>query len=83
MAAGWSLEREAYVQPGEDLLDGQWEVTACLAPSFGQQIEKHVNDERERSVVFALRDACEASLKGVEGGQKGIRAMDVWVASFV
>jgi hypothetical protein len=83
LAAGWSLEREAYVQPGEDLLDGQWEVTACLAPSFGQQIEKHVNDERERSVVFALRDACEASLKGVEGGQKGIRAMDVWVASFV
>lgn len=83
LAAGWSLEREAYVQPGEGLLDGQWEVIACLAPSFGQEVEKHVNDERERSVVFALQDACEASLTSVEGGQKGIRAMDVWVASFV
>ena len=83
LAAGWSLEREAYVQPGEGLLDGQWEVIACLAPSFGQEVEKHVNDERGRSVVFALQDACEASLTSVEGGQKGIRAMDVWVASFV
>ena len=83
LAAGWSLEREAYLQPEEGLLDGQWEVSACLDPSFEQQVEKHVNDERERSVVLALQDACEASLKGVAGGEKKIRPMDVWVASFV
>ncbi|KAF2994787.1 hypothetical protein E8E13_000583 [Curvularia kusanoi] len=83
LAAGWSLETETYVQPTEGLLDGQWEVDACLSPTFGMQIEEHVSDERERSVVNALRDACEANLKTVKGGQNGVRAMDVWVASFI
>jgi hypothetical protein len=64
-------------------MDGQWEVSACLSPSFEREVKEQVSDERERAVVIALRDACEASLEGVEGGRKGVRAMDVWVASFV
>ena len=83
LAAGWQLESETRVQCGEGLLDGQWEVSACLSSSFGREVEEQVSDERERGVVFALRDACEASLEGVQGGQKGVRGMDVWVASFV
>ncbi|CAD0090950.1 unnamed protein product [Aureobasidium vineae] len=83
LAAGWQLEHETRVQPSEGLLDGQWEVSACLSTSFEQEIEDKVSDERERGVVFALRDACEASLEGVQGGRKGVKAMDVWVASFV
>ncbi|KAF2850550.1 hypothetical protein T440DRAFT_91514 [Plenodomus tracheiphilus IPT5] len=83
LAAGWQLENETRVQSGEGLLDGQWEVSACLSSSFEREVEEHVSDERGKGVVFALRDACEASLESVQGGQKGVRGMDVWVASFV
>lgn len=83
LAAGWQLESEARVQGGEGLLDGQWEVSACLSSSFEREIEEQVSDERERAVVLASRDACEASLDGVQGGRKGVRAMDVWAATFV
>lgn len=81
-AAGWQLERETRVEAGEGLLDGQWEVSACLSPSFEKQVREEVADERERDVVLALRDACEAKLRVVPGGLKGLRSMDVWVASF-
>jgi hypothetical protein len=83
LAAGWQLETETRVQGGEGLLDGQWEVSACLSSSFKKEVEEQVSDERERDVVLALRDACEASLEGVQGGRKGVRCMDIWVASFV
>lgn len=83
VTAGWQLETEARIEAGEGLLDGQWEVSACLSPSFEKQTEEHVSDERERGVVLALRDACEASLENVPGGKHGVRGMDIWVASFV
>ncbi|OJJ45974.1 hypothetical protein ASPZODRAFT_159594 [Penicilliopsis zonata CBS 506.65] len=83
LAAGWQLESETRVQCGEGLLDGQWEVSACLASSFEREVEENVDDKRDQAVVLALRDACEASLESVQGGKKGVRAMDVWVASFV
>ena len=83
LAAGWRLESETRVQCVDGLLDGQWEVSACLSPSFERQVEEQVGDERERAAILASRDACEASLEGVQGGRKGVKAMDVWVASFV
>ncbi|KAJ6043160.1 uncharacterized protein N7446_001356 [Penicillium canescens] len=83
LAAGWQLEGETLVQGGEGLLDGQWEVSACLSSSFEREVEEFVSDERERAVVLASRDACEASLEGIQGGRKGVRAMDVWAANFV
>lgn len=83
VAAGWQLESEDYVEAGEGLLDGQWEVAACLSASFEKEVEERVSDDRERAVVLALRDACEASVKRVQGDVKAVRAMDVWVASFV
>ncbi|KAJ4289569.1 hypothetical protein N0V90_010898 [Kalmusia sp. IMI 367209] len=82
LAAGWQLESETRVQSGEELSDGQWEVYACLSSSFEKEVEEQVSDERERGVVLALRDACEASLEGVQGGWKGVRGMDIWIANF-
>jgi hypothetical protein len=82
IAAGWTLESETHVQPEEELLDGRWEVSTCLSTSFEKDVEEHVSDERERSVILALRDACEASLEGVQRGLEGVMSMDVWVASF-
>lgn len=81
--AGWHLQSETRVEGGEGLLDGQWEVSACLSPSFFAMIEQRVKDDREREVVLALRYACEASVEGVSGGREGVRAMDVWTASFI
>ena len=83
LAAGWQLESEGRVQGGEGLSDGRWEVAACLAPSFEQQVEEQVTDMREREVVLALRDACQASVETLQGGRDAVSAMDVWVASFV
>ncbi|THW27720.1 S-adenosyl-L-methionine-dependent methyltransferase [Aureobasidium pullulans] len=83
VAAGWQLKSEHLIPTGDGLLDGQWEVAACLSASFEREVEECVKDEREKGVVFALRDACEASLEGVKGGTKGVRSMDVWVARFV
>ncbi|KAI5200237.1 hypothetical protein AUEXF2481DRAFT_104342 [Aureobasidium subglaciale EXF-2481] len=81
--AGWRLEREDQIESGEGVLDGQWEVSACLSSSFGKEIEECVNDRKERSVVQALRDACEASVGGEKVGRQSVRSMDVWVATFV
>ncbi|KAH7079877.1 S-adenosyl-L-methionine-dependent methyltransferase [Paraphoma chrysanthemicola] len=81
--AGWVLESEDRVPCVEGLLDGRWEVGACLSERFEREVRECVADERERNVVLALRDACEASLEVVEGGKDGVRAMDVWVANFV
>jgi hypothetical protein len=83
LSAGWELESETRVQAQEGLLDGQWEVSACLSASFEKEVEKYVLDEREKGVALALRDACEASLQGVPGGRKGVHSMDIWIASFV
>jgi len=83
LAAGWRLETETRVEPTEGLLDGQWEVSACLSSSFEKQTEEFIGNGRDRDVVFALRDACEASLEVVQGGRNRVKSMDVWVASFV
>ncbi|RAH57050.1 SAM-dependent methyltransferas-like protein [Aspergillus piperis CBS 112811] len=77
--AGWKIDREEYVQTGEGLLDGRWEVAAVLDKGFEEEVRRVVRDERERAVVLAARDACEMSVRGVER----VRSMDVWVASFV
>ena len=73
LVAGWQLESETRVHCDEGLSDGKWEVSACLSSSFEREVEEKVSDERERG----------ASLEGVPGGWKGVRAMDVWVANFV
>jgi hypothetical protein len=83
LAAGWKLDSEASIEAGKGLLDGQWEVSACLSPSFEKQVEEQVSDERERGMVLALLDACEASLEVVPGGKQSVRGMDIWVANFV
>jgi hypothetical protein len=83
LSAGWKLESETRVQAQEGLLDGQWEVSACLSASFEKEVESYVLDEREKGVVLALRDACETSLQVTPGGRKGVHAMDIWIASFV
>ena len=81
--AGWKLENETRFSPSRDLADGRWEVDACLSPAFVQEVDDNIEDLREKQVVLALRDACEASVVSLKNGKEGVRSMDVWVASFV
>ncbi|EJT97267.1 hypothetical protein DACRYDRAFT_25090 [Dacryopinax primogenitus] len=80
--AGWSLESERSITPELRLLDGRWEVGDVLDPAFEEEVKENVQDERERGVIFALRDATQAAVDRVEG-MKGVGCMEVWVAVFV
>ncbi|PPQ93055.1 hypothetical protein CVT25_011931 [Psilocybe cyanescens] len=80
--AGLKFVREGYISPKEGLLDGRWEVGSVASAGFVKEVEDIVKDERERSVIFALRDSMLRSLECVEGGRKGVRSMDVWCAVF-
>ncbi|TFK75149.1 SAM-dependent methyltransferas-like protein [Pluteus cervinus] len=79
--AGLKVVSEASVTPREGLLDGKWEVDAVSDKDFVGEVEKNVTNERERAVVFALRDAMLRSLDAA-GGRKNVTSMDVWCGVF-
>ncbi|KDQ65061.1 hypothetical protein JAAARDRAFT_28724 [Jaapia argillacea MUCL 33604] len=80
--AGLKLISEGFVTPDEGVHDGRWEVQATLSERFAKEVEEFIEDEREKGVVFALRDALELSVKRIERGVKGVRSMDVWWGVF-
>lgn len=77
-----NLVKEDTVVPKPGLKDGTWEVSAVMSESFAQEVERHVKDEREKAVVFALRDALLRGVQGLEGGRKAVVSMDVWCGVF-
>lgn len=84
---GWSVEKESTFPPRDHVLDGKWEVGAVTWESedgtdgFLPKVQKFVKDQKDKSVIYALRDAMMSSLERV-GGSKGVKSMDVWCASF-
>lgn len=76
--SGLQVEKEGVVTPGPKVYDGQWEVAVVVGDNFVKEVQRNVQDERERSVVFALRDATIASVESLEGKVKDVRAMDAW-----
>ncbi|KAE9386895.1 S-adenosyl-L-methionine-dependent methyltransferase [Gymnopus androsaceus JB14] len=80
--AGWVVESRDVVHPKDNVLDGKWEVQAVINDGFLKQVEDSVKDERERGVVYALRDSVVASVEKV-GGIGKITSMDVWCAIFI
>lgn len=87
MKAGWALAENAATifTPADGVQDGVWEVKAVIDPDFVEGINEVLPDTeenaRQRSVLFALRDATLASLEKV-GGIKKVKSMDVWCAEF-
>lgn len=82
--AGWQLQDgQVLLECDVGLKDGEWEVSRCLSTSFEKEVVEYIREEEERAAVLAARDACEMSAKGVQNTQKKVKAMDVWVASFV
>ncbi|KAJ7274532.1 S-adenosyl-L-methionine-dependent methyltransferase [Mycena haematopus] len=79
--AGLVLQSETQVTPGVGVYDGRWETDAVVRARFTEEVEDFVKDEREKGVIYALKDAMEMSLARV-GGLKGVRTMDGWVAVF-
>jgi len=79
--AGLVLQAEALVTPGARVYDGQWETEHAVRAKFSEEVEEFVKDEREKGVIYALRDAVQTSLARV-GGMKGVGTMDGWVAVF-
>lgn len=79
--AGLVLERQTVEKTGDAMLDGSWEVGAVLRERFAQQVDAEIKDEREKSVINALRDATKASKDRLESGTK-LASMDVWCAVF-
>ncbi|MCJ1396916.1 hypothetical protein MMC11_000107 [Xylographa trunciseda] len=79
---GVGVKREETVLPPEGLLDGIWEVGAVLKEEFVGDVRRCCGDERQELAVLGIRDALVAAVKGLEGGMKGVRSMQVWVAEF-
>ncbi|KAI9154787.1 S-adenosyl-L-methionine-dependent methyltransferase [Paramyrothecium foliicola] len=79
--AGWTLQHEDVVVPGEGLLDGHWESAAVKHESFLEDIETHVMDPKLKTILRSSRDAVINSL--LSSGAKQARTMDVWVASLL
>ena len=48
---------------------------------FEEEVEKHVEDQRERAVVLALRDVTISCVDEL-GGMKNVLPMDVWTGVF-
>lgn len=83
LEAGLKLIQERTIVPPPGMLDGYWESYHVLSDAFTQDIEQNVKDEREKSVVIAMRDAVVAAKRIVtEKGFEQVHTMDVWVASF-
>ncbi|KAJ6513405.1 putative SAM-dependent methyltransferase [Mycena sanguinolenta] len=79
--AGLVLKAETLVTPGAGVYDGRWETDAVVRAKFTEEVEEFVMDQREKGVIYALKDAVETSLARV-GGMKGVGTMDGWAAVF-
>ncbi|KAH6838612.1 hypothetical protein B0I37DRAFT_400220 [Chaetomium sp. MPI-CAGE-AT-0009] len=80
--AGWEVEREGTVVPGEELSDGFWEVGTVVDEEFVEEVEKEVGDGRVKAALMSARDAVIAAADSA-GGVSKVRSMDVWVATLV
>ncbi|KAF2664748.1 hypothetical protein BT63DRAFT_429486 [Microthyrium microscopicum] len=78
--AGWKVEKETVIVPGEELQDGRWEVGSFTAEGTIKEIEALDVDEGVKIMLLSARDAVIASVKGLAGGK--VRTMNTYVAVF-
>lgn len=76
-ASGLTLESEGTVVPEDGLQDGMWETTFVVGGSYDKEIDDVIGDEREKSLVLALRDATVAAASVLDGGARKTQTMDV------
>lgn len=83
LSAGLTQVTERTFVPHDGLLDGSWEVATVLDDKFAMETDEYVKDEREKSVVLALRDSVRANADAIKGRQNRLESMDVWTAEYV
>lgn len=79
--AGWKVDAESSVVPGEGLLDGTWEVGTVVSEAFLREIEQNVHDDKIKVVLRSAQASVLAAVENV-GGVKRVRTMDVWTGVF-
>ncbi|KAH0559420.1 hypothetical protein GP486_004067 [Trichoglossum hirsutum] len=78
--AGWKLVGEKRIVPEEGLEDGKWETGTVVNRSFLEEVEKDIKEEKVKVVLTSMREAVREAVDAL--GEKGVRTMDVWVATF-
>ncbi|KAI0330688.1 S-adenosyl-L-methionine-dependent methyltransferase [Cubamyces sp. BRFM 1775] len=82
-AAGLTVRDETILRVPDGMLDGTWEVNWVLSPAFLEEVGGAVQDEKEKSVVFAARDSVLGAKRMLEERGERVGTMDVWVATVV
>lgn len=77
---GWKLVSEKRIVPEEGLEDGKWETNTVIDKSFLEEAEKNISEEKVKVVLTSMREAVRETVSNLKG--KGVRTMDVWVATF-
>ncbi|KAF9806659.1 hypothetical protein IEO21_08614 [Rhodonia placenta] len=79
---GLTLLKEETAIPPEGMLDGRWEVGAVLADEFQIEVQESIQDERERALVFAMRDTVRAARDALTAKEERVHTMDIWIATY-
>lgn len=80
-SAGWDLQAEAVIVPGEGLLDGVWETGTVVSEAFLREVEQSIDNDRVGTVLKSARASVVAAVHAI-GGVKRTRTMDVWTGVF-
>ena len=78
--AGWKLVGEKKIVPEEGLEDGKWETNTVVDKRFLEEVEENIKEEKIRVVLRSMRETVKEAVGAL--GEKGVRTMDVWVATF-
>lgn len=82
-AGGLKIVQETAFTPAAEVDDAIWETGEVASAGFLEQIETTLREnDRERQLVLALRDAMLAAIADIPEGRKAVRMMDVWCATF-
>jgi hypothetical protein len=83
-SSAFRLAGEETRASNEGLLDAFWEVSYTLRKR--EKVLKTLGEdgvpEKELAAMVAMYDAVQAAVGILEGGERGARSMDVWVARF-
>jgi hypothetical protein len=82
--SGFKLTKQTTLPTNPGLLDAYWEVTDTIhhKDTVLEEMRTLGVSEQEIAALRAGFDALQASVGGVEGGERGVRCMDAWAGVF-
>lgn len=83
-SSAFKLDAQETRPSNEGLLDAYWEVSDTLRKreKVLAALQEEGVPEKELAAMEAMYDAIDAAVGVIEGGESGVRSMDVWVARF-